>query len=79
MSADAMIDENRGLVFPARVRITGSKLRQAALGRSSDAGYAELLTPGLSASVEIKTGTRSVLSFLLSPIARSASEAGRER
>ncbi len=28
---------------------------------------------------EIKTGTRSVLSFLLSPIARSASEAGRER
>ena len=79
VSTDAMIDENRGLVFPARVRITGSRLRQAALGRPSDANYIDLLSPGLSASVEIKTGTRSVLSFLLSPIARSASEAGRER
>ena len=79
VSADAMIDENRGLVFPARVRITGSSLRQAALGRPSDADYVDLLSPGLSASVEIKTGTRSVLSYLLSPIARSASEAGRER
>ncbi len=79
MSADAMIDENRGLVFPARVRITGSSPRQAALGRAADQDYKTLLTPGLSATVEIKTGTRSVLSFLLSPIARSASEAGRER
>jgi len=38
-----------------------------------------LATPGMSAAVEIKTGKRSVLSFLLSPIARSVSEAGRER
>lgn len=38
-----------------------------------------LVTPGMSAAVEIKTGKRSVLSFLLSPIARSVSEAGRER
>jgi len=79
VSADAMIDENRGLVFPARVWITGSSLRLATLRHPSDADYIDLLSPGLSASVEIKTGTRSVLSFLLSPIARSASEAGRER
>ena len=45
----------------------------------SDMGYTALLTPGLSAAVEIKTGKRSVLSYLLSPIARSVSEAGRER
>jgi len=79
VSADAMIDENRELVFPARVRITGSRLRQAALGRPSDADYIDLLSLRVPASVEIKTGTRSVLSYLLSPIARSASEAGKER
>ncbi len=37
------------------------------------------LTPGMSAQVEVITGRRSVLSYLLSPIARATSEAGRER
>lgn len=38
-----------------------------------------LLTPGMSAQVEVITGRRSVLSYLLSPIARATDEAGRER
>lgn len=35
--------------------------------------------PGMSAAVEIKTGKRSVISFLLSPINKSLQTAGRER
>ena len=86
MSPDAVVDDARGLVFPARIRITGSTLRSLdKLGTPKadrtdlGADYNSLLTPGLSAAVEIKTGKRSVLSYLLSPVARSMSEAGRER
>lgn len=78
VSADAILDEARGLVFPARIRVTGSTLRSEALGRAS-ASPTDLITPGMTATVEVKTGQRSVLSYLLSPIARSVSEAGRER
>ncbi len=37
------------------------------------------LSPGMAAQGEVITGRRSVLSYLLSPIARATSEAGRER
>lgn len=85
VSPDAVIDEARGLVFPARIRVTGGALRSLSGAVAKDPSaltkreFERYLTPGLSAAVEIKTGKRSVLSFLLSPIARSASEAGRER
>jgi len=37
------------------------------------------LTPGMAATVEIKTGKRKLVEFLLSPLMRMTSEAGRER
>jgi hemolysin D len=37
------------------------------------------LSPGMAVTVEIKTGTRSVLSYLLSPLARYRQESLRER
>jgi hemolysin D len=37
------------------------------------------LTPGMTASVEIKTDSRRVIDYLLSPLAKVASEAMRER
>ena len=37
------------------------------------------LTPGMTAMVEIKTGSRRVIDYLLSPLMKLASEAGRER
>ncbi|MFZ4071582.1 MAG: HlyD family type I secretion periplasmic adaptor subunit [Caulobacterales bacterium] len=70
VSPDAVADERRGLVFPARVRVTKTALRDVGL---------RALSPGMTAQVEIQTGTRSVLSYLLSPIAKATSEAGRER
>ena len=37
------------------------------------------LTPGMTVTVEIKTDARRVIDYLLSPLAKIASEAGRER
>jgi hemolysin D len=37
------------------------------------------LTPGMAATVEIKTGKRKLIEFLLSPLMRMKDEAGRER
>lgn len=74
VGADAIADETRGLVFPARVRITRSRLRDV-----NAVSEALPLTPGMSAQVEVITGRRNVLSYILSPIARATSEAGRER
>jgi hemolysin D len=37
------------------------------------------LGPGMAVTVEIKTGRRRIISYLLSPLARSRHEALRER
>jgi hemolysin D len=37
------------------------------------------LAPGMAATVEIKTGKRKLIEFLLSPLMRMTGEAGRER
>ncbi|WP_240126309.1 HlyD family type I secretion periplasmic adaptor subunit [Thermomonas alba] len=71
ISHDAAQDEHLGLVFPARVR-----LRNAALVID---GVKVKLTPGMNLSVEIKTGKRRVIDYLLSPLQTHAQEAMRER
>ncbi|WP_440976061.1 HlyD family type I secretion periplasmic adaptor subunit [Pseudoxanthomonas winnipegensis] len=71
VSHDAAQDERMGLVFPARV-----KLRDASLVID---GVKVALTPGMSLSVEIKTGKRRVIDYLLSPLQQHGSEALRER
>ena len=37
------------------------------------------LSPGMAVTVEIKTGSRTILSYLLSPLLRYRQEALRER
>jgi hemolysin D len=37
------------------------------------------LSPGMAVTVEIKTGSRTVLSYLMSPLLRYRQEALRER
>ena len=71
VSPDAVIDQGRGLVFPVRIRITASELRMD--------GERGRISPGMAATAEIATGTRRVADFILSPVARAASEAGRGR
>lgn len=72
VSPDATVDEVRGLVFPARVRLGGTQLRMAQGGRA-------MLQPGMAATVEVVTDRRRVIDYLLSPIARAVGTAGRER
>jgi hemolysin D len=71
VSPDAIPDERRGLVFPVRVTIASSTL---SIGDREPA-----LIPGMAATAEVVTGRRTVMSYLLDPIARATAEAGRER
>lgn len=51
-------------------------LDQTAMGVD---GKAVKLSPGMAATVEIKTGKRKLIEFLLSPLMKITGEAGRER
>ena len=67
ISADAIPDEKLGLIFPVKV-----KLKQQFIlvnGEQID------LIPGMSATGDIVTRQKSILSFLIEPVARRLSEA----
>lgn len=71
LGSDAVQDEKLGLVYPARVSID----------RTPPFGRAEKVNPsvGMEVTADIRTGRRSILSYLLSPIDASIQEAGKER
>ncbi|GAB3346830.1 HlyD family type I secretion periplasmic adaptor subunit [Lysobacter tyrosinilyticus] len=71
IGGDAVQTEKEGLLFPARIRMRKPWIQID--------GRRVLLAPGLAATAEIKTGDRRIIEFLLSPLARKVSEAGRER
>ncbi|HEY0940277.1 MAG TPA: HlyD family type I secretion periplasmic adaptor subunit [Steroidobacter sp.] len=71
VSHDAAQDENLGLVFQARVRLSDASLLID--------GVTVALTPGMALSVEIKTGRRRVIDYVLSPLRQHQSESMRER
>jgi hemolysin D len=59
------------LLYAARVTLNNTTI---------DIGGKDVkLTPGMAATVEIKTGKRKLIEYLLSPLMRMADEAGRER
>lgn len=63
--------QGQSLVFPATI-----KLDQRAMAVD---GKSVLLVPGMAVVVEIKTGQRRVIDYLLSPIRTAVSQAGHER
>jgi hemolysin D len=71
VSHDAIADEKRGPIYSTRVK----------MGRSSMVvdGSEVHLTPGMSVTVEIKTGTRRVIEYFLSPLMVHVNEGLRER
>jgi len=71
ISRDAIQDEKRGLIYSVRVRLKQRTIRIA--------GQDRLIGPGLAVQAEIKTGRRRIIQYLLSPIAQTLDEAGRER
>lgn len=71
VSNDAVLDEKRGLLFQARIRLDRWTLsvedRQVSL------------SPGMAVSAEISTGQRRVIDFFLDPIRKVSNEGLRER
>lgn len=71
ISRDAVQDKELGLVYIATIAL--DRAHVDADGRR----YA--LSPGLVATVDVRTGTRSIISYLLSPLQSTVSQAARER
>ena len=71
ISADAVEDEQMGLLFPLKASLKTDEI-------NVDGKWVKL-KPGMSVTVEIKTGTRRLMEFLLAPLLRGVSEGARER
>jgi hemolysin D len=71
VSQDAIQDEKRGLIYSVKVVLTQPTI---------NVGDREVaLSPGMSGSVEIKTGTRRVIEYVLAPLLQHGRESLRER
>lgn len=71
VTADAVNDEHRGAIFPARLVLARSAIDVD--------GHQVRLGPGMNVTAEIKTGRRRVIEFLISPLLKAGSESLRER
>ena len=71
LSNDAIVDENHGLVFKARIRL---KRKYISVNNKPVS-----LSPGMSVVAEVKTGDRKLIDFFLSPLLRAKNESIRER
>lgn len=71
VSSDAVNDEKRGLIFPARVLPARTTLQVE--------NKTVNLTPGMAVSVEVKTAQRRVIEYFLSPLLQYKDESLRER
>jgi hemolysin D len=63
--------KTQGLVYPVTVELARSDMLLD--------GKAVALVPGMSATVEIRTGERRVIDYLLSPLREIVTQAGHER
>jgi len=68
---DAVEEENVGLVYPIRVALAETQMQVE--------GRPVPLTSGMNVTVEIKTGRRRIIEFLLSPLKKYGDEAIQER
>jgi hemolysin D len=71
VSDDAASIEKVGLVYPTKVSMERSTMLVE--------GKEVNLSPGMAVSVEIKTGQRRIIEYLLSPLLKSVKESLRER
>ncbi len=67
VSPNAIVDKNLGLVFPTRIKLKQHSIRV----RGQDVAF----TPGMTATGEIVTRKKSILTFLIEPVSRRFSEA----
>ncbi|WP_135075100.1 HlyD family type I secretion periplasmic adaptor subunit [Terasakiella sp. SH-1] len=71
LSLDSVEDEQQGLVYPARISMAETQIHSG--NKMVD------LTPGMSVTVEIKTGKRKLIEYLLAPLQEYQDESLRER
>lgn len=71
VSKDAIQDEKRGLIYSVKVVLMQPTINVGARQVP--------LSPGMSGSVEIKTGTRRVIEYVLAPLLQHGRESLRER
>jgi hemolysin D len=71
--AEASSSEPKGQDLSYAARVSLDRTRMQVEGKSVN------LSPGMAVTVEIKTGSRSIISYLLSPLARYKQESLRER
>ena len=71
VSKDAIDDEKRGPIYKTNVSLDSPSIMIE--------GRAMELTPGMAVQVEIKTGTRRVIEYVLSPLLRHRHESLNER
>lgn len=71
VSRDANKDDKLGLIYPVRIRLAATDIDVE--------GSRVAITPGMAVSAEIITGERRLIEFVISPVLRYRSEAGRER
>jgi hemolysin D len=71
VSRDAVQDEKRGLIYTVRIALDKAFM--------SVDGHDVALSPGLSVQADIKTGTRRVIEYVLSPLLQHGRESLHER
>jgi len=71
LSDDAISDEDKGLIYKARVSLKQSVMQIE--------GKEVKLGPGMAVSVEVKTGQRRLIEFFLAPLLKYKDESIRER
>jgi hemolysin D len=71
ISSDAIVDEKKGPIFSTHVALERSTIRV----EDKDVN----LSPGMAVNLEIKTGKRRIIEYLLSPLMRTQRESLNER
>lgn len=71
VSADAVVDDKRGAIFPARVLLGTATLNVD--------GKTVALVQGMNVTAEVRTGRRRLIDYLLSPVQQAMSESMGER
>ena len=71
VSQDAIPDEKRGLLYAVKIALDKTSLDVE--------GQDTPVTPGMAINAEIKTGSRRIIEYVLSPLIRHTHEAMSER
>jgi hemolysin D len=71
VSRDAIVDEKKGLIYSITITLDTTTMKVK--------GREVPLSPGMSANVEIKTGDRRIIEYVLSPVLQHKRESLNER